>query len=88
MFGALLTNSSKTEDHDRARDLLRRACLFGDVSAMGFFGLMFEKSDPVRWKWLGKAAKKGERSTFLRDFVNLVQELLKSDAVSECFFFW
>ena len=45
----------------------------GDVWAMVTLGNVLEDSDPQRWRWLGRAAALGDRSSFLSCFAGQVE---------------
>lgn len=58
---------------DKAKENFLRASNLNDVNCMIFLGSLLQDSDPERWKWLGRAASRGDPfKSFLRSFSRVV----------------
>jgi TPR repeat protein len=60
-------------DLDKAKGNFLRASELGLVWAMIWLGDLLDESDPQRWRWLGRAAALGDRSSFLSCFAGQVE---------------
>jgi hypothetical protein len=55
------------EDVERAKESFLVAAELGYVYAMVFAGWLFDRDDPLRFFWLGRAASNGESGSFLNE---------------------
>jgi hypothetical protein len=60
-------------DLDEAKESFLRASKLGHVSAMMRLGEILDASDPLRWRWWGRAAALGDRWSFMSDFARQVE---------------
>lgn len=54
--------------------------------ALSNLGSLFDKSDPQRWHWLGKAAARGSPRIFLREFVAVVYRFYSTPSLAPVVF--
>jgi hypothetical protein len=62
------------ENEDKARENYLLAASLGHVSAMRDLNELLEESSPLRWFWLGEAARGGLPGIFLTEFSSEVEE--------------
>jgi TPR repeat protein len=74
-LGRCLQYGCGCEDNEnKSKENYLIAAELAHVPSMSGFGDLSEQSDPLRWVWLGEAAKRGAWFTFLNCFFTQVQE--------------
>ncbi len=79
MLGSCFRDGRGCEkDLNLAKENYLIAAELGHVGSAAFYGNLLNKSDPVCWIWLGRAALRGSPVLFLRSFSNQVSEFFSS----------
>jgi hypothetical protein len=63
------------ENEEKARENYLIAAELGHVDAMVLAGSLVEESDPLRWFWWGRAAKRGDAYAFVQNFAQQLSQL-------------